>query len=423
MDDDIRNRIGQKPNEPRTNFDPSEWGRELDEFTFSFLPRFITRTQPRKERYSALFRYGLATLLCSGIFILKLSFPMWLGNETPFLLGVIAVVVSTLFGGAGPGLWAVVLFALLVDFYFLAPQGLRMGPESILQMIMFLAENLLLVILIETQRRTQKELNMLNEDLEFRVVLRTQELENANLELQRSNRELDNFAHIASHDLQEPLRKIQAFSDRILARHATDLQDEGLDYLYRMQRAAERMRHLIDDLLKFSRVTTRAQPFTLVDLDSVIQDVRGDLEFQIERTKGKLEVHDLPVVDADQMQMRQLFQNLITNGLKFHKQDESPIVKVYAKMLDDNSSNTVSIVVEDNGIGFDEKYAERIFNMFERLHGRGTYEGTGVGLAICKKIVERHGGSIRVESQENVGSKFIITLPINQVTLSQTEDI
>lgn len=396
-------------------FTPSQWGKELDEFTFDFLPRFIARTQPTKHRYSYVFRFGMSTLICLGIFMIKLWFPLLFGSHTPYLLGMMAVVLTTLFGGLGPGLWGTLLFVILVDYYFLPPYGWLMGTESIIQTLMFLLESLFLVILIETQRRTQREIYLFNDALEQRVVVRTQELENANLELQRSNRELDSFAHIASHDLQEPLRKIQAFSDRLLAKAGDNLDQEERDYLYRMQRAAGRMRNLIDDLLKFSRVTTRAQPFELVDLDDVLKDVMTDLEYQIERSGGRVEINDLPVVDADPIQMRQLFQNLISNGLKFYSEGRVPHVKVYMKSSTTAVDDSISIVVQDDGIGFNQKYSERIFNMFERLHGKGVYEGTGIGLTICKKIVERHGGTITVESEENVGTVFTVTLPVNQI--------
>jgi PAS domain S-box-containing protein len=242
-------------------------------------------------------------------------------------------------------------------------------------------------------------------------------------ELARSNAELQQFASIASHDLQEPLRKIQAFGDRLKTKCNEALTEQGRDYLDRMQNAAGRMQTLIDDLLMLSRITTKAQPFVPVDLAQVIQEVLSDLEVRIDETKGQVEVGSLPTIEADSLQMRQLLQNLIGNALKFHPKTEPPKVRIYSQLLNDEeqqpTGNSITpthcqIVVEDNGIGFDEKYLDRIFNVFQRLQGRSEYEGTGMGLAICRKIAERHGGSLTAESTPGQGATFIVTLPIKQ---------
>jgi len=228
--------------------------------------------------------------------------------------------------------------------------------------------------------------------------------------LQRSNHELQDFAYVASHDLQEPLRKIQAFGDRLKTKCAAALTDDGRDYLERMQNAASRMQTLINDLLAFSRVTTKGQPFELVELSRVAREVLSDLEVRIEQTGARIEVADLPTLDADPMQMRQLLQNLIGNALKFRREHFKPLVKVSSRPV--NGAHC-ELRVEDNGIGFDMKYLERIFGMFQRLHGREHYEGTGVGLAICRKIAERHGGQITAESAPGRGATFIVTLPVH----------
>ena len=231
--------------------------------------------------------------------------------------------------------------------------------------------------------------------------------------LVRSNAELEQFAYIASHDLQEPLRKIQAFGDRLKNKYEQSLGPEGLDYLVRMQNAAARMQTLIQDLLSLSRVTSQAKPFAMVDLNDVVQTVVSDLEVRIERVGGRVEVSALPVIRGDRGQMAQLLQNLIGNALKFQKPGEQPVVKVYSQFLTEKTggANVWQVLVEDNGIGFDEKYRERIFQIFQRLHGRSEYEGTGIGLAICRKIVDRHGGSITAHSTPGSGATFIITLP------------
>ena len=248
--------------------------------------------------------------------------------------------------------------------------------------------------------------------------------------LERSNRELQDFAYVASHDLQEPLRKVQAFGDRLNRKYAESLADEARDYIKRMRDASGRMQVLINDLLTFSRITTKAQPFAPVDLKRVAAEVVSDLEIRIEQTKAKVEIGDLPEIEADSLQMRQLLQNLIGNALKFHRADVPPMIKIYAENLQTNigafsingetmtteaDEELCKICIEDNGIGFDEKYLDRIVTVFQRLHGRSEYEGSGVGLAVCRKIVERHEGKITAESASGKGSKFIVSLPLKQV--------
>jgi PAS domain S-box-containing protein len=237
------------------------------------------------------------------------------------------------------------------------------------------------------------------------------EMRDFTVQLQQSNRELEDFAYVASHDLQEPLRKIQAFGDRLKVKYAETLTGDGIDYLDRMQKAAGRMQALINDLLVFSRVTTKAQPFLPVNLEVIAHEVVHDLEEQMHRAAGEVIVGSLPTIDADALQMRQLLQNLVGNGLKFHRPDLPPRVELSGTVF----NGTAQIVVTDNGIGFDEKYADRIFTMFERLHGRAAYEGTGIGLAICRKIAHRHGGEIAASSVPGEGAKFVVTLPVRHV--------
>jgi PAS domain S-box-containing protein len=228
--------------------------------------------------------------------------------------------------------------------------------------------------------------------------------------LEQSNRDLQEFAYIASHDLQEPLRKVLAFGDRLANKYGQVIDETGQDYLKRMRDASQRMQVLINDLLTFSRVTTRAQPFTQVDLNTLAQDVISDLEYQIDRTDGKVEAGELPTIEADPTQMHQLLQNLINNGLKFHREDEPPVVQISAS----TTRKKCRIMVKDNGIGFDLQYLDRVFKPFQRLHSREEYEGSGMGLAICRRIAERHAGEITAESTLGKGSTFIVTLPIAQ---------
>jgi len=289
---------------------------------------------------------------------------------------------------------------------------------------------------------SQRKWGNLNQNLEQRVSSRTMELEDEINErkkaeeelrhftarLERSNRELEDFAFVASHDLQEPLRKVQAFGDRLKAVCADELSEKGLVYLERMQSAAGRMQTLIKDLLTFSRISSKAQPFVPLDLNKIAREVLSDMEVSIERQGGRVELGELQEVEADPLQMRQLFQNLIGNGLKFHKEDEPPLVKVYGEIIKErrgshgHGKNLCHLVVEDNGIGFDEKYCDRIFTVFQRLHGRSEYEGTGLGLAVCRKIVERHSGTITAQSEPGKGSKFIITMPVKQ-NIEETDKI
>ena len=243
-------------------------------------------------------------------------------------------------------------------------------------------------------------------------------------QLERSNNELRDFASVASHDLQEPLRKIQAFSDRLRAKCHDSIGEQGRDYLDRMQSAAGRMQTLIQDLLTLSRVSSKAQPFVELDLDQIIKGVISDLEVRIEQTGARIELGYLPKIEADPIQMRQLFQNLLSNALKFQKQGQCPEVIISSKILElqDHQPSGVGpgdevcqVMIKDNGIGFEEQFTEQIFALFQRLHSRQEYEGTGIGLAVCRKIAHRHGGSIVAKSVKDQGATFIVTLPVKQI--------
>lgn len=225
------------------------------------------------------------------------------------------------------------------------------------------------------------------------------------------NEELQEFAFVASHDLQEPLRKIQTFGHLVATKFQDALGTEGMDYLARMTKGASRMSELLQSLLNYSRVVTQPNPFDSTSLTQVVQEAASDLELVIRRAKGRLEVGELPVVDADAAQLRQVLQNLIGNSMKYCKEAESPVVKIHADVTD----GMCRLFVEDNGIGFDDKYVDRIFRPFQRLHGRSSkYDGTGMGLAICRKIVERHGGSITARSTPGQGTTFIVQLPMRK---------
>lgn len=263
------------------------------------------------------------------------------------------------------------------------------------------------------QKKMEKRLCKARDELEMRIQERTAELRATMSRLQESNRALQDFASIASHDMQEPLRKVTSFGQLLQEKHGESFDEQGKDYLNRMIRATERMQSLITSLLDYSRVTSMAKPFQKVDLSALIQEVLSDLEARIASTGGTVNTGELPVIQADPTQMRQLFQNLISNALKFHKAEGKPIVTVHSSLKSDMECR---IIVEDNGIGFSEEHLDQIFAPFQRLHGRSAYEGTGIGLAICRKIVDRHGGKITARSTPGKGTEFIVTLPVKQKT-------
>lgn len=243
------------------------------------------------------------------------------------------------------------------------------------------------------------------------------------VQLERSNRELERFASIASHDLQEPLRKIQAFGDRLREKFHAELPETGRDYLERIRNAAKRMQDLINDLLMFSRLSARDHNATRLSLTKVARSVLSDLEVRIEETGGRVTLGELPTIEADPVHMRQLLQNLVGNALKFARTDAPPVVEISAEVVQlpamDAGPSFARLVIADNGIGIEERHFDRIFGIFERLHGRGKYEGTGVGLAVCRKIVEQHHGSITVTSAVGQGTTFTILLPVTQPDRSQ----
>ena len=281
---------------------------------------------------------------------------------------------------------------------------------------------------IDDQKRQAETLERMVQDRTTALVDEIQERTRAEqqalavaVELERSNRELQEFAYVASHDLQEPLRKIQAFGDRLRKRFRDELPETGREYVDRMSDSAGRMRQLIDDLLNYSRVTTQALPFRHVALGRLIREVMADLDELITQANAKVLCGPLPDVAADPTQMRQLFQNLIVNAVKFHRPGVPPVVEIVSDLVDLRLPATprdvvagCRIEIRDNGIGFDEKYLDRIFQVFQRLQGRSEFEGSGVGLAICRKIVERHSGTITAHSRPGEGATFVVTLPLRQ---------
>jgi signal transduction histidine kinase len=296
--------------------------------------------------------------------------------------------------------WTVLLSRKASDVY----AGFGVGSQWII-FVAFALAGLGMVVLLSRVARSESRLADANDKLARSF----EQLERTNDELIRSNGELEEFASVASHDLQEPLRKVQFFGDQLERKYAENLPEEAKDHLQRMRSAAGRMSTLIDDVLRFSRVTTQARPNQRVDLTALTHDVVADLDALILETGGKVIVGNLPTVEADPIQMRQLLQNLVANALKFHRPDVSPLVNV--RQQEATKPGFVAFAVSDNGIGFEPQYEERIFRVFERLHPRNVFAGTGIGLAVCRKIAERAGGTITATSALGHGATFTIELP------------
>jgi signal transduction histidine kinase len=250
--------------------------------------------------------------------------------------------------------------------------------------------------------------------------------------LETVNKELDRFAFMSSHDLQEPLRKIRIYSDFLFVKRKSMLDEEAIKYVQRIQNSAERMQNLIKDILEFSKISNSPASLVKTDLNVLVQEVLLDIQDTINAKKAQVIVGDLPKLDVIPGLFRPLLSNLIGNALKYSKKDIAPVINIYSEAIDKrdnalNNSTTTAfyrIFIKDNGIGFDQRYAEQIFDMFKRLHGNSEYEGTGIGLALCKRIMEKHNGFISALSQDNHGTTFIISLPLKAInTPYQNEQV
>ncbi|RJR38409.1 MAG: PAS domain S-box protein [Desulfobacteraceae bacterium] len=256
---------------------------------------------------------------------------------------------------------------------------------------------------ITERKRMEEDLRRSRDELESRVRERT-------IELESKNRELREFTYAASHDLNEPLRKIQVFGDLLTKTSANRLGEQGREFVSRMTGAANRMQMLLEALLRYSRLETRGGDFKRLKLNDVVKGAAADLEIALRDAGAQLKIGSLPSVIGDPYQLRQVFQNLIGNAAKYHRSEVKPLIKIYGEEYE----GAYHILVEDNGIGFDEKYSDKIFQPFQRLHGKHEYPGTGIGLSICRKVVESHGGTIKAKSTIGKGSTFIITLPVKE---------
>ncbi len=312
--------------------------------------------------------------------------------------------------------------------------GVAEKKSNIIFMVFLLTSSFLLIGLLILQKKYRareakhtEALEQRAQELEAKVAERTQELSLYAEELSRSNQELEDFAFVASHDLQEPLRKIRAFADRILTRYKGNIDDKGVDYLKRLNNAAIRMSTLIHDLLEFSRIKTRGKEFTPVDLNDVVNTAIDDLTIAIEESGAVIHNVELPSIEADLSQMRQVFLNILSNAIKFHKPELAPEITLQyctsTLPVNEVDVDYHDIRIKDNGVGFDQSYADKVFIPFQRLHSRDEYKGNGIGLAVCRRIIERHGGTIRVQSTLGEGTEFKILLPLKTINFHQPSEI
>ncbi|UFH57286.1 CHASE3 domain-containing protein [Spirosoma sp. KNUC1025] len=287
-------------------------------------------------------------------------------------------------------------------------------------LVIFALSVLTFIVLVISYRLLEQELirRQKNEDKlrDYEVKLKGQIRQ-----LEASNEELERFAFVASHDLQEPLRKIQSFANLITERYGNLFDADSMMFMGKISHSAERMSKLIRDLLNFSRISNQHETFRPVHLNEIIQRILDDQELRIKGLNIQVEIGPMPVVEAVASQMDHLFNNLISNAFKFIRSDIQPLLRIQAQLIEGNRYSGLipdqryyEITVADNGIGFDEKYVEHIFKVFQRLHGKSAFEGTGIGLAICKRVVMYHNGYITAKSQPNKGTTFIVVLPESQ---------
>jgi light-regulated signal transduction histidine kinase (bacteriophytochrome) len=292
--------------------------------------------------------------------------------------------------------------SVLIDLY-------KKNRQLLAQEQRLVAINKSLEMEIKERKASEEKVKQLNRQL----------LENI-ASLESANKDLDRFAFMASHDLQEPLRKIRMFSDRLFLKYRDMLDDDGKTNIHRIQKAAERMQALITDILTFSKISVDKPSFVESDLNNLVGEILQEMDEELRAKKAKVLVDKLPLLSINPSLMKPLFHNLIGNALKYSKKDVDPLIRITSdvtgqlngKVVKDPNYKYYRIFIEDNGIGFDQKYAEEIFGMFKRLHHNTEFEGTGIGLALCKKIVEQHKGYISARSKVNEGSTFIISIPM-----------
>lgn len=371
------------------------------------------------EIFKTTLYYVIAVLLTSLVVSIKYYYPTIIGIDEPFLLFIFVPLFVTYIGGFYPGLFSLILTALLAIYFFIPPvNSFRISEITQgIQVLAYIVEAFISIKIIGSLKTAQNNLLRNKLHLEEQINIRTTKIQRAseklqklNLELQRSNNDLEEFAYIASHDLQEPLRKIQSFGNLLQEECKDSLKGDSELYLNRILHASGRMRKLINDLLEYSRVSRSANILRNIDLNTVIASVISDIDLYIKETGTKINVDELPKIEADPLLMQQLFQNLLMNAIHYRHPERRPVISITAQS---NKENQVTIAVQDNGMGFDQQYADKIFRIFERLYSKQEKSGTGIGLAICRKIAEQHHGTITAKSKIDFGSTFFISLPVH----------
>jgi signal transduction histidine kinase len=361
-------------------------------------------------------RFSIAPAAAGMGLLLRIAVTQWVGSGFPTYITFYPVVIlAALFGGFWPGILATLMSALMVDYWILPPEGMFKYTSAV-----DLVGQLFFIGMGALMSAVAGRLRFIRSHLEQLVVERTTSLRNEMEErkkaeesvrksaddLARSNKDLEQFAYVASHDLQEPLRAVAGFMGLLKKQYHASLPGEASEYIDYAIEGAERMQTLIEGLLAYSRVGRKETTFSSFNMNEAVDGALLNLQTAVAESGASIIRGDMPFVNADLLQMTQLMQNLIGNSLKFHGQGRPEIF-----IGSEKKDGKLIFSVRDNGIGIDPKYFDRIFMIFQRLHTRDKYKGTGIGLALCKKIVERHGGSIWVESKPNEGSTFYFSIP------------
>ncbi len=363
------------------------------------------------SRWVGIVSRFMFALVAVALAVLVRRWLLSIGPLPLFITFFPAVLLVATVSGGGPGILATILSGLAADYWFIVPRGSFsiQSPGDILAMTIFACTSLTLCILAERLRRSNwaEAFGLAKQQEAEELAKKNRELARMAEELSRSNRDLEQFAYVASHDLQEPLRQVRSFVDLLKERYGDRLDGKAAQYFGFIHDGAARMSDLISGLLAYSRAGAREKTRKGVSCDTALNAALANLQASITETGARITRDGLPTVTADPIQLAQLFQNLVGNAIKFRREQIPPEIHVSYREIDNESVFSV----RDNGIGIAPEHYERIFQIFQRLHGRDTHEGTGIGLAICKKIVEQHGGRIWVESKLNEGSTFCFTLP------------
>lgn len=365
----------------------------------------------RKDlEYQWMFVLFAVFIFSCGLTHLVAVYNIW--NGAYYVSGILKALTAAVSMLTAALIWPLIPKALALP----RPMELQAANEQLQGEIArrSLSESHLERVRIELERRVDELTHTkerLEQEIERRRTLELQEREKTEA-LRRSNEDLEQFAFIASHDLREPLRKLMAFTQLLMTGKYGQFNEKGDQFVRYIREAAERMDALLNSLLNYSRISSRPEDDEDIHLGQVVAEACKDLQLRIEESGASVQVDELCHVHGNAVQLRQLMQNLLGNALKYRAPNVPPVIHIHSDV--ESQSGRCKVFVADNGIGFDMIYSEQIFDVFKRLHGRGEYEGTGMGLAICRKIVERHGGRITVESEEGKGTEFCFDLPLAQ---------